>query len=509
MGAQRRGRRRALATGILLGLVAVASPGVDAAGASPTAPPPPAPRNGPPPEDILATDPDNVEAPTDVSIADVGAAAACPPAAAGVHNYAPGGGKTVALTFDDGPGPSTEAIIRILQDHGVTATFFNVGVNMAVRPGLVQAEHDLGYMLGNHTWDHQELPTLTAAQQASEMDQASAQQVSIVGSPPCVFRPPYGSYNSTTLSLAQARNMVTWNWSVDTEDWRSEGSSSSTWVNTIIQRAQAGGSLTHPVILMHNPARALPATVAALPTIIRFYRDRGYTFVDLAGRVANRPVAGDWDGNGTTTVGVSRGSSWLLRNANSAGGANAVFAYGTATDRPVVGDWDGNGTTTVGIVRGSVWHLRNANSGGAANVTVGYGAPTDRPVAGDWDGNGTTTLGIVRGNAWHLRNSNSAGAANITFGYGAASDRPIVGDWDGNGTTTVGIVRGRTWHLRNANSGGAANITFGYGLPTDQPIVGDWDGNGTVTVGIVRGNTWHLRNANSAGPADVIVTYAP
>jgi peptidoglycan/xylan/chitin deacetylase (PgdA/CDA1 family) len=506
MFGQRRSRRRGLAGGLVLGLAAtVAWPGAGPAGAGPAAPPPP-PLNGPPPEDILATDPANVDAPDDVAVT---AAATCPPAASGVHNYAPGTGKTVALTFDDGPGPSTEAIIRILQEEGVAATFFNVGVNMAVRPGLVRAESDLGFMLGNHTWDHKELPTLTAAQQASEMDQASAQQTNLVGSPPCVFRPPYGSYNSTTLSLAQARNMVVWNWSVDTEDWKADGSGSATWVNTIVQRAQAGGSLSHPVILLHNPARALPATVAALPRIIQFYRDRGYTFVDLNGRVAPQPVAGDWDGNGTMTPGVVRSGSWLLRNANSAGGANAIFAYGSAVDRPVVGDWDGNGTMTAGIVRGNAWHLRNANSGGAANLTFGYGAASDRPIAGDWDGNGTFTPGIVRGNIWHLRNANSGGAANLTFGYGAATDRPIVGDWDGNGTATPGIVRGGTWHLRNSNSGGVANVAFAFGLPTDRPIVGDWDGNGTVTPGIIRGNTWHLRNSNSAGPANIIVTYAP
>ena len=497
---QQRSRRRALAGGILMGLAAVAWPGAGEAGASPGAPPP----EGPPPEAILATDPANVEAPTDVV-----AAATCPAAAPGVHSYAPGTGKTVALTFDDGPGPSTEAIIRILQDEGVAATFLNVGVNSAVRPALVRTESALGFMLGNHTWDHKELPTLTAAQQASEMDQASAQQVDLVGSPPCVFRPPYGSYNSTTLSLAQARNMVVWNWSVDTEDWKAEGSASATWVNRIVERAQAGGSLNHPVILMHNPARALPATVAALPTIIRFYRDRGYTFVDLAGRVATKQVAGDWDGNGTVTPGVVRGSTWHLRNVNSAGAANVSFGYGQPNDRPVVGDWDGNGTATPGIVRGSTWHLRNVNSAGGANATFGYGKPTDRPVVGDWDGNGTVTAGIVRGNTWYLRNTNSAGPADITFNYGQPTDRPVAGDWDGNGTVTPGIVRGATWHLRNTNSGGGADATFTYGQPTDRPVAGDWDGNGTVTPGIIRGSTWYLRNANSGGAADATFAYAP
>jgi uncharacterized protein with LGFP repeats len=127
------------------------------------------------------------------------------------------------------------------------------------------------------------------------MDRASAGQASLVGSAPCVFRPPYGAYNSTTLSLAQARNMSVWNWSVDTEDWKAAGSGSADWVNRIISLAQAGGSQQHPVVLMHNQPGGNPATVAALPAIIQFYRDRGYGFVTLMpsaiqGRYASDPA---------------------------------------------------------------------------------------------------------------------------------------------------------------------------------------------------------------------------
>jgi peptidoglycan/xylan/chitin deacetylase (PgdA/CDA1 family) len=116
------------------------------------------------------------------------------------------------------------------------------------------------------------------------MDKASTEQSRIVGGAPCFFRPPYGSYNNTTLALARARHMSVWNWSVDTEDWKARGSASSVWVKRIISRAEAGSRQAHPVILMHNARSGDAATVAALPTIIAFYRDRGYTFVDLTGR---------------------------------------------------------------------------------------------------------------------------------------------------------------------------------------------------------------------------------
>ena len=219
------------------------------------------------------------------------------------------------------------------------------------------------------------------------------------------------------------------------------------------------------------PEGARPIVVRGGTWLIRNSLSGGPATTTFAyGNAGDTPVSGDWDGNGSDTVGVVRGANWLLRNANSAGGANVTFAFGRPSDIPIVGDWDGNGTYTPGIVRGTTWHLRNSNSGGAADISFAFGNPGDTFVAGDWDGNGTFTPGLSRNGAWFLRNSNSAGGSNLSFGYGQAGDLPLVGDWDGNGTTTVGIRRGNAWHLRNSNSGGAANHTFGYGRACDVAL---------------------------------------
>ena len=89
----------------------------------------------------------------------------CPAAPYGVHLYAPGTAKTVALTFDDGPGRSTEAILTILARYRVPATFFNIGAAMATRPWLVREEVREGYAMGNHTWNHPHMIALSAVQQ--------------------------------------------------------------------------------------------------------------------------------------------------------------------------------------------------------------------------------------------------------------------------------------------------------------------------------------------------------
>jgi len=209
-------------------------------------------------------------------------AARCPAAPYGPRLYAPGSGKTVALTFDDGPGGSTAAILAVLTRYKVPAMFFNIGVNMAARPSLVRVEARDGYVLGDHTWDHPDLVLLSAAGQAAELDRVSAEQWSLTRTVPCVFRPPGGDYDATTLRLAQQRRMGVWLWSVDTQDWIADGSGSSYWVQRIIRLAEAeGAQLRHPVVLMHNQPIGNPATVSALPAIIRFFRSHGYKFVAL------------------------------------------------------------------------------------------------------------------------------------------------------------------------------------------------------------------------------------
>src|SRR5947207_2921846 len=81
-------------------------------------------------------------------------------------------------------------------------------------------------------------------------------------------------------------------------------------------------------------------------------------------------------------------ATWYLRNENSAGAPDAgQFPYGFASWKPVVGDWDGNGTKTVGMVDTTgttnifnVWYLRNSNSAGPADITITFGLAGWIPV---------------------------------------------------------------------------------------------------------------------------------
>ena len=199
---------------------------------------------------------------------------------------APASGSRSPSTTDPA---ATPAILGVLAANHVIATFFNLGVNEASDPGAVLATRAGGHTLGGHTWDHQSLTDLDAAGQASEIDRERIQQADITGAYPCLFRPPYGNYDETTLTIAQQRRMAVWYWSIDTEDWKANGSGDAYWVDRITSRAEEGVAEVNPVILMHNQPGGNPATVAALPRIIDFYRSRGYAFVDLFGRTGEPP----------------------------------------------------------------------------------------------------------------------------------------------------------------------------------------------------------------------------
>jgi beta-lactamase superfamily II metal-dependent hydrolase len=192
------------------------------------------------------------------------------------------------------------------------------------------------------------------------------------------------------------------------------------------------------------------------------------------------PVVGDWDGNGTVTIGIYRNGSFYLRNENTIGFADAVFPFGAPGDQPIAGDWNGDGVDTIGVYRSSTgtFFLRNNNSAGAPEMTFSLGIPGDVGIAGDWNADGMDTTGVFRpsNGALYLKNTNTTGFADIQINYGLPGDFPVVGDWDGDGDATIGIYRNGSFYLRNSNTVGFADIVFALGVPGDMPIAGDWDG---------------------------------
>ena len=188
----------------------------------------------------------------------------------------------------------------------------------------------------------------------------------------------------------------------------------------------------------------------------------------------------DYDGDGTSDIGIFRGSSglWAIR------GVTRVY-FGTSTDETVPGDYDGDGTTNIGIFRPSsgLWALRGVSR-------IYFGGSSDDLVQGDYDGSGTWSVGIFRSAAglWAIR-----GITRIYFG--GSSDEPVPGYYAGGLSRKIGIFRPASglWAIR-----GATRIYFGGS--SDETVPGDYDGNGTWSAGIFRPTSglWAIRNTTRA-----------
>jgi len=154
----------------------------------------------------------------------------------------------------------------------------------------------------------------------------------------------------------------------------------------------------------------------------------------------------------TSSIGVVRGKTWSMDyNGNgywNSGDKTANFGVGDGKDKPVTGDWNGNGKINIGVVRGNKWYVDFNGNGywdsGDKSATFGVGDGQDKPVTGDWNGNGKINIGVVRGNKWYVDfNGNGywdAGDKSATFGVGDGKDMPVVGKWSGTGVASIESV---------------------------------------------------------------------
>lgn len=192
--------------------------------------------------------------------------------------------REVALTFDDGPGPFTPRILAVLRRRHVKATFFEIGRQVSLYPRLTRQLARAGMVIGDHTETHPPMAQLSIAAQAAELDQAS-RAIHAAGAPrPLLFRPPYGSFDSTTLALLHARSMLMALWSVDTSDYARPGVPRITYV-------ALSGAKPGAIILFHDGGGDRAQTLAALPRIIEKLKARGYRLVTIPQLLKDDPPA--------------------------------------------------------------------------------------------------------------------------------------------------------------------------------------------------------------------------
>ena len=197
--------------------------------------------------------------------------------------------KLLCLTFDDGPDQRyTPAILDILKQRQVTATFFVIGVNAEQLPSLIKREYAEGHQIGNHTYTHPNIANTSPLR--TELELSTTQRIieNLLGVSTTFFRPPYNADSEPTtpqeiepIRRAQAYGYATISETIDPRDWE-PGIAAKAIVDEV--RTEIATSITEHdtasshVILLHDAGGNRDATVAALPEIIDYYRSHGYHF---------------------------------------------------------------------------------------------------------------------------------------------------------------------------------------------------------------------------------------
>jgi peptidoglycan/xylan/chitin deacetylase (PgdA/CDA1 family) len=179
------------------------------------------------------------------------------------------GSKKLALTFDDGPGTYTPQVLSILTHFHVHSTFFEIGDNVVNYPRFSRAVLEQGSELGDHSLHHESYPG------TASMRETNRRILAATGFTPCLFRPPGGAENSAVVSSARSLGMSTVIWDVDPQDWSRPGTGA---IESRVLGSAHGGS----IVLMHDGGGDRSQTVAALPTIIRTLKHRGYRLVTVS-----------------------------------------------------------------------------------------------------------------------------------------------------------------------------------------------------------------------------------
>lgn len=182
--------------------------------------------------------------------------------------------RAVALSFDDGPGTVTPAVLDVLGDRRIHATFDVLGSRVSSGRTLVRRAVADGHEIGVHGWRHRDLSS-RPVRAWGELARAVATIHEVAGIRPRVFRPPFGATSPGLALAARTLGLVTVTWDVDPRDFEEPGA------ERIVDRVRAAvqpGS----IVLLHDDRPGLGPTAVALHAILDDLAARGLAAVTVS-----------------------------------------------------------------------------------------------------------------------------------------------------------------------------------------------------------------------------------
>ena len=177
-------------------------------------------------------------------------------------------GKSTSACLQNGFVLGTASLLDGLAEYGARATFFVVGCQTVKDPDIVRRIAAEGHQVGNHSYDHPQMDSLTCAQALDDLQKNDDLLRELLGEGDYWVRPPYGL---CTDREAAALSVPLVNWSVDTEDWKSKDADR---IVDIIYRQTGDGD----IILLHDRYQN---TVDAVLRAIPHLQEQGYVFVTV------------------------------------------------------------------------------------------------------------------------------------------------------------------------------------------------------------------------------------
>jgi peptidoglycan-N-acetylglucosamine deacetylase len=193
--------------------------------------------------------------------------------------------KEVVLTFDDGPiSPYTDRILDILASECVRANYFIVGDMARARPALVQRAYREGHVIGTHSMSHPLIRRLSLEKAKAQIDDGIEATAAALGDPKELapfFRFPGFGNTEATDDYAASRGLMVWSADFPADDWMHIGDKEI--VRRALMRLEHKGK---GVLLLHD---IHPATVRALPVLLKELKARGYRIVQVVPASADHP----------------------------------------------------------------------------------------------------------------------------------------------------------------------------------------------------------------------------
>lgn len=186
----------------------------------------------------------------------------------------------IAMTFDDGPHPqNTSRLLDMLSKRNIKATFYVIGGNVERYPHIARRIVAEGHEIGNHTYTHRKLTSLSSSEVRKEMQRTQDAIARATGVKPRTMRPPYGALRADQrVTIMQEFGYPTILWSVDPRDWQRPGPS------VVTSRILAGAG-NGAIILAHD---LHAPTVDAMPATFDKLLSRGYKFVTVSQLLAQK-----------------------------------------------------------------------------------------------------------------------------------------------------------------------------------------------------------------------------